>query len=251
MSLRNSLTLLEPHRKAILVVSFGSSTTSSSGASSSGASSSGASSSGAGDSGSASGMTGGGTASESATGGTARESTGGTIRESAGGSGTVSGISGASGGAEAGPSCGCLSGPSSGPFGPPPLGFPFSPGTGGRLGSFLAASSAALAAASAAFLRYSITGSPPISESLFSDALTVPSGMSHFFMLRDRRISAPMYRESRTPFSLVMVITAGSRVITTSLRESVYWNRPARAYALRVVSMSSTLPRMSTLLRLR
>jgi len=53
-----------------------------------------------------------------------------------------------------------------------------------RLGSFCAASSAAFAAASAAFLRYSPTGSTFRSESLFSAATTAKESTSYIGIAR-------------------------------------------------------------------
>ena len=46
-------------------------------------------------------------------------------------------------------------------------------------------------------------------------------------------------------------MTAGSRVMRTWFRESQYSNRPARAYTLRVVSISSTCPSSSASLGTR
>ena len=168
---------------------------------------------------------------------------GGGARVSAGGSaGLLSGLSaGISLGLSAGLSPAFPSGLSPG-F---PAFWPCEGGSGGRLGSFLAASSAALAAASAAFLRYSITGSPAMSERRFRASFSHSSGMSHLRMPRMRSKSPPRYRVSRLPFSSLMDMMAGSRVMRICDRLSQYWNFPASANTLRVVSMSSTCPSRS------
>ena len=67
-------------------------------------------------------------------------------------------------------------------------------------------------------------------------------------MARERSTSAPTYTVSRRFFSSEMEMMAGSRVMRTCERESVYSKRPARPKTLRVVSMISTFPSISTLL---
>ena len=125
-----------------------------------------------------------------------------------------------------------------------PVFWPCAGGVGGRLGSVRAASSAALAAAaaaaSAALRRYSITGSPAMSERRFWASFSHSSGMSHFRMPRRSSRSPPRYRVSRLSFSSLMDMMAGSRVMRICDRLSVYWNLPASAKTFRVVSMSST-----------
>ena len=154
MSLRNIFTLPEPQMKFTLVVSLGGSgavTRVSAGA------------------GRVRVSAGAGIASVSA--GAARVSAGAeSVSAGAGGVSVAAGFSGMAG--------------FSGPGALSAAGFFPAGRSGGRLGSFLAASSAAFAAASAAFFRYSDTGSPERSLRRCSEDFTVPSGMSHMGMAR-------------------------------------------------------------------
>ena len=86
-----------------------------------------------------------------------------------------------------------------------------------------------------------------MSESLFSEARIQPSGMSQWRKDCERSVSAPNQTVSAGDVpSSEMDIIAGSRVMVMRRSESRYSKRPARAYMLRVVSISSTLPNIST-----
>ena len=115
-------------------------------------------------------------------------------------------------------------------------------------GLFFSASAAALAAASAAFRRYSVTGSPSRSLSRLLASTTHRESTRCRLMPRYRIVSAPNQTVSFFAVfsSSSMLITAGVTVIFTRERESVYSRRPASAKTFRVVSITSTFPSSST-----